>query len=109
VCVCRGFVRVLAVCDPLFGLKPTCYPYGAPLEIIDDAQCADQWTIHYNVSQSTIVQQLAEVNNQAHTACSAIKTKVGNPLPSHLHFASHVCPTLVLRVFGTRVLRSWLE
>ena len=50
------------------------------LKVVDDEECAAEYSKMYNASDPSIVSQLAEVNQQAHAACSLLTTQV-NPAP----------------------------
>ena len=46
------------------------------LKVVDDVECAAEYSTMYNVSDPSIVTQLAEVNQQTVAACSQLTTQV---------------------------------
>ena len=71
---CRGYPRISNECKPAFNSE--CYVSTLWLNVVDDAACAAEYSTMYNVSDPSIVTQLAEVNQQAHLACGKLETKV---------------------------------
>lgn len=83
-----------SACDFPFGSQ--CYSQAAFAGIVSSEECAMQWAATVNVSLPSTFTMLAEVNQQAHAACSALTTKVRHrsmpPVPPQMRACMHAAP-----------------
>jgi hypothetical protein len=73
----RDLTPLYDACKPPF--DSPCYAVGTTQSVMDNGECAAEYSKRYNASDPTIVSQLAEVNVEIDAACGQLKTKVHHP------------------------------
>ena len=64
-------------CVPLFQQLPACHWGEAPVNVVGlQGVCSGNWARTFDTIDPTVIQQLAQVNADADTACRELTTKV---------------------------------
>lgn len=74
-CGCRDRARVRETCDPPFGERPDCFSFTA-LGMLTSTACAESYARLYNVSDVTILVNIANTVAAIQAACTGVATEV---------------------------------
>lgn len=83
--MCRNYHRIKINCDPAFDLNPTCYDNNTWFYVLHpSSSCVDAWDKTFNTTAPDILSQIAQVNLDAHQACTALTTEVRPYYSAHV-------------------------